>query len=189
MNASDPAQSPKILETASLDTSIEYHPPEEDVIETHEFSVDPNILAQEALFDTNVYFHIDTDDCPIEYSNHPRQIQSDERSLSSLSSDLNRYASLREDIAILNSAPTNHYEVTETYSRPPVWIPDVEAPQCMSCGANFTVVKRRHHCRNCGKVFCARCSSNSVPLPKYGHVKPVRVCNKCFIYNLTPFTM
>lgn len=39
---------------------------------------------------------------------------------------------------------------TET---PPPWIPDNEAPVCMSCKAMFTVVRRRHHCRNCGKVL------------------------------------
>ncbi|GLH03460.1 Lateral signaling target protein 2 homolog [Gryllus bimaculatus] len=72
---------------------------------------------------------------------------------------------------------------------PPPWVPDGEAPRCMSCEAVFTVVRRRHHCRNCGKVFCARCSSNSVPLPRYGHVKPVRVCNRCFLYQVTPFTV
>lgn len=36
---------------------------------------------------------------------------------------------------------------------PPTWIPDNEAPVCMSCKAMFTVVRRRHHCRNCGKVL------------------------------------
>lgn len=75
---------------------------------------------------------------------------------------------------------------TET---PPSWLPDQEAPACMACFAQFTVVRRRHHCRNCGKIFCARCSSNSVPLPRYGHLKPVRVCNRCFIYQVTPFTL
>lgn len=35
---------------------------------------------------------------------------------------------------------------------PPPWIPDDMAPRCMSCEAVFTVVRRRHHCRNCGKV-------------------------------------
>lgn len=35
---------------------------------------------------------------------------------------------------------------------PPTWVPDELAPQCMSCSASFTVVRRRHHCRNCGKV-------------------------------------
>ncbi|EFA09629.1 lateral signaling target protein 2 homolog [Tribolium castaneum] len=151
MNTSDAA-----VDTTSLEASLEYRPSEHDVIENNEFSVDPNILAQEALFDTNVYFHLDPESEDGEYTNHPRQEPSQANSSS---------------------------------ERPPIWIPDVEAPKCMSCGMNFTVVKRRHHCRNCGKVFCARCSSNSVPLPKFGHHKPVRVCNKCFIYNLTPFTM
>lgn len=187
MNASDAeTQKVKCLEAASIEASIEYHPTEDEVIESHEFTVDPNILAQEALFDTNVYFHLDTEDCPSEYTNHPRQMQPDQGSLSALSVDFNRYAPFREEIVNHQNIGTSQYE---SLSRPPVWIPDVEAPQCMSCGATFTVVKRRHHCRNCGKVFCARCSSNSVPLPKFGHVKPVRVCNKCFIYSLTPFTM
>ncbi|XP_039279506.1 lateral signaling target protein 2 homolog isoform X2 [Nilaparvata lugens] len=70
---------------------------------------------------------------------------------------------------------------------PPPWVPDILAPTCMSCTASFTVVRRRHHCRNCGKVFCARCSSNSVPLPRFGHLKPVRVCNRCFVFHVTPF--
>lgn len=197
INASDSITPPKSLETSSLETSIEYHPTEDQVIENDEFSVDPNILAQEALFDTNVYFHLETDGCPVtDYTNHPRQYQVDDRSLSSLSSDLNRYASLREDIANLDSVgqphslgPEIHDTHPEVIERPPVWIPDVQAPKCMSCGSNFTVMKRRHHCRNCGKVFCARCSANNVPLPKYGLLKPVRVCNKCFMYNLTPFTI
>src|SRR2546428_8620544 len=36
---------------------------------------------------------------------------------------------------------------------PPKWVPDELAPNCMACSANFTVVRRRHHCRNCGKVL------------------------------------
>lgn len=36
--------------------------------------------------------------------------------------------------------------------QPPPWVPDELAPRCMSCESPFTVVRRRHHCRNCGKV-------------------------------------
>ncbi|CAA9997517.1 unnamed protein product [Nesidiocoris tenuis] len=35
----------------------------------------------------------------------------------------------------------------------PSWVPDQAAPTCMSCTAPFTVVRRRHHCRNCGKLL------------------------------------
>ncbi|CAH2059435.1 unnamed protein product, partial [Iphiclides podalirius] len=64
--------------------------------------------------------------------------------------------------------------------RAPEWVPDIAAPSCMRCSAHFTAFRRRHHCRNCGKVFCASCSSNSIPLPRYGQLKPVRVCEECF---------
>lgn len=36
------------------------------------------------------------------------------------------------------------------------------------------------HFTSAGKVFCASCSSNSIPLPRYGQMKPVRVCEECF---------
>lgn len=35
----------------------------------------------------------------------------------------------------------------------PEWVPDKDAKACMNCGLKFTVVKRRHHCRACGKVM------------------------------------
>eukprot|EP00116_Pleurobrachia_bachei_P005279 sb/3465541/ len=41
----------------------------------------------------------------------------------------------------------------------PVWIPDYGVSMCMRCEENFTAIRRRHHCRACGKVFCAMCSS------------------------------
>lgn len=169
----------------TLEASIEYHPTENEVIENNEFSVDPNILAQEALFDSNVYFHVDDNGDSgdsTEYTNHPRTNEEDINTFSEVVSDY---------LTITSSTQNGTVPCTsnEDLDRPPIWIPDIEAPQCMSCGANFTVVKRRHHCRNCGKIFCARCSPNSVPLPKFGHNKPVRVCNKCFMYHLTPFTM
>lgn len=67
----------------------------------------------------------------------------------------------------------------------PVWMPDEVTANCMDCNAHFTLLRRRHHCRRCGKIFCARCSAHSITLPRYGHYKPVRVCNSCFICRVT----
>lgn len=64
---------------------------------------------------------------------------------------------------------------------PPRWIPDGDAPRCMACATSFTPFRRRHHCRNCGGVFCRVCSSASVPLLKYGLTKAVRVCRDCYV--------
>jgi len=40
----------------------------------------------------------------------------------------------------------------------------------------------------CRQIFCGRCSSNNAPLPHFGFEKAVRVCNHCFMFELTPFT-
>uniref|UniRef100_A0A8C5R9X4 Zinc finger FYVE domain-containing protein n=1 Tax=Leptobrachium leishanense TaxID=445787 RepID=A0A8C5R9X4_9ANUR len=60
----------------------------------------------------------------------------------------------------------------------PVWVPDSQAPNCMKCEARFTFTKRRHHCRACGKVFCATCCSLKCKL-LYMDKKEARVCVIC----------
>uniref|UniRef100_A0A3P8XYU7 Lateral signaling target protein 2 homolog n=1 Tax=Esox lucius TaxID=8010 RepID=A0A3P8XYU7_ESOLU len=73
------------------------------------------------------------------------------------------------------------------FEDPPDWVPDEECSSCIACKAPFTVIRRKHHCRSCGKIFCSRCSSHSAPLPRYGQVKPVRVCTHCYMFHVTPF--
>ncbi|XP_062259758.1 zinc finger FYVE domain-containing protein 9 isoform X1 [Platichthys flesus] len=60
----------------------------------------------------------------------------------------------------------------------PVWVPDSQAPVCMKCDIKFTFTKRRHHCRACGKVFCATCCSLKCRLV-YMDRKEARVCITC----------
>lgn len=61
-------------------------------------------------------------------------------------------------------------------------LPDDAAPlytnqaSCTTCHAKFGLVKRRHHCRNCGCVFCQGCSQKTFCLKD----EPVRVCDPCF---------
>ncbi|XP_078252695.1 zinc finger FYVE domain-containing protein 16-like isoform X2 [Rhinoraja longicauda] len=62
----------------------------------------------------------------------------------------------------------------------PQWIPDSEAPNCSHCQVKFTFTKRRHHCRACGKVFCAACCNQRCKL-QYQENKEARVCVNCYI--------
>ncbi|XP_062617135.1 RUN and FYVE domain-containing protein 2-like isoform X1 [Saccostrea cucullata] len=57
------------------------------------------------------------------------------------------------------------------------WISDKEATNCKGCSKEFSISRRRHHCRNCGDIFCNECSDNKMPLPS--SAKPVRVCDNC----------
>ncbi|KAK1279908.1 1-phosphatidylinositol-3-phosphate 5-kinase FAB1B [Acorus gramineus] len=64
------------------------------------------------------------------------------------------------------------------------WMPDHSCRVCYECDAQFTVFNRRHHCRLCGRVFCAKCTLNSVPAvdpcSSDGGGDMIRVCNYCF---------
>lgn len=62
----------------------------------------------------------------------------------------------------------------------PVWVADELVSNCNSCGQSFNLIRRRHHCRNCGHIFCNPCSNHYVPLTQFGYNDPVRVCDLCF---------
>ena len=62
----------------------------------------------------------------------------------------------------------------------PVWVADELVSNCNSCGQSFNLIRRRHHCRNCGHIYCNQCSSHYVPLKQFGYNRPVRVCDLCF---------
>ena len=64
---------------------------------------------------------------------------------------------------------------------PPDWVPDAARACCCVCAAPFKLIlKRRHHCRQCGEVVCGPCSRNKKSLPDLGFPSPVRVCSECF---------
>ncbi|XP_065773341.1 RUN and FYVE domain-containing protein 1 isoform X7 [Muntiacus reevesi] len=71
-----------------------------------------------------------------------------------------------EDIKEVNKALKGH-----------TWLKDDEATHCKQCEKEFSISRRKHHCRNCGHIFCNTCSSNELALPSYP--RPVRVCDSC----------
>ncbi|CAH8549295.1 unnamed protein product [Schistosoma rodhaini] len=58
------------------------------------------------------------------------------------------------------------------------WTKDDEAVTCFGCDREFSISTRRHHCRNCGGIFCQNCSSNRAPTTF--SKDPVRVCQMCY---------
>ena len=69
------------------------------------------------------------------------------------------------------------------------WARDDSVSAC-KCGIRFTKIKRRHHCRSCGGVFCDNCSNYQALVPTgeggtQGGTK--RVCLPC--YNVLKLTV
>lgn len=88
---------------------------------------------------------------------------------------------LQDDNTLITTGPVR---VPGTY--PPEWLPDHETNTCMSCDSLFTLIKRRHHCRSCGKIFCGDCCRQKAKL-LYLENKEARVCSNCF--NLLEYTL
>ncbi|KAM9665617.1 FYVE, RhoGEF and PH domain-containing protein 2 isoform 1-T1 [Trichechus inunguis] len=66
--------------------------------------------------------------------------------------------------------------------RAPQWVRDKMVTMCMRCQEPFNaLMRRRHHCRACGYVVCARCSDYRAKL-KYDDNRPNRVCCDCYTF-------
>ena len=72
------------------------------------------------------------------------------------------------------------------------WQKDSEVHTCQFCKTKFGVFTRKHHCRNCGGIFCDKCSSYTAtlndPLTETGPsgkrgVKGCRICIWCHAGN------
>eukprot|EP00094_Tigriopus_californicus_P000837 TCALIF_00809-PA protein Name:"Similar to MTMR3 Myotubularin-related protein 3 (Homo sapiens)" AED:0.09 eAED:0.11 QI:0/0/0/1/1/1/3/0/1109 len=69
--------------------------------------------------------------------------------------------------------------VDENEAKPVLWVPDHASEFCMRQVTKFWTGLRKHHCRNCGLLFCHNCSDNQAPLPEEHLYRPVRVCDDC----------
>lgn len=61
----------------------------------------------------------------------------------------------------------------------PIWRPDDQSGLCSRCNAQFSLLLRRHHCRNCGNIVCDNCSKDRMAIGNIDGGKPVRVCGPC----------
>ncbi|GER57002.1 lateral signaling target protein-like protein [Striga asiatica] len=59
------------------------------------------------------------------------------------------------------------------------WVPDEAVTKCTACGTDFGAFVRRHHCRNCGDIFCDKCTHGRTALTADENAPVVRVCDRC----------
>ena len=60
------------------------------------------------------------------------------------------------------------------------WVDSKNVSTCNKCYKEFTLFRRKHHCRSCGYVFCDKCSDYKKPCPILGYYKDVRHCQDCY---------
>ncbi|CAH2276785.1 RUN and FYVE domain-containing 1 isoform X3 [Pelobates cultripes] len=111
-------------------------------------------------------FKSDFDKLHLEYKKLHIRCDEQEQALQEMGLHLSQSKLKMEDIKEVNKALKGN-----------IWLKDDEATECKQCNKEFSIARRKHHCRNCGDIFCNTCSSNELSLPSYP--KPVRVCDTC----------
>ncbi|XP_031175159.2 RUN and FYVE domain-containing protein 1 [Sander lucioperca] len=110
--------------------------------------------------------HTELQDLKHEKQQLQQTCEQQEQALQEMGLHLSQSKLKMEDFKEVNKALKGH-----------AWLKDDEATQCKQCEKEFSIARRKHHCRNCGDIYCNTCSSNELALPSYP--RPVRVCDVC----------
>ncbi|CAG9559103.1 unnamed protein product [Danaus chrysippus] len=86
----------------------------------------------------------------------------------------------KEGISIFNYQVATKQLLHRLLDALPSEAPWADSDLCQECGTKFTLTMRKHHCRHCGRMLCNKCSSQDIPILKFGMNKPQRVCEICF---------
>ncbi|CAH8527016.1 unnamed protein product [Schistosoma rodhaini] len=107
------------------------------------------------------------------------QISADSKNENKLSH--NSLSALDENISDGVSSSSSHNQLPGSI-RPPerrYWMQDENCKFCFECGTRFTAIRRKHHCRVCGRIFCNQCSNQIVEGTQIGLDGLQRACSYC----------
>ncbi|CAL8236444.1 unnamed protein product [Arctogadus glacialis] len=110
--------------------------------------------------------HMELKDLKQEKTKLQQRCEQQEQALQEMGLHLSQSKLKMEDFKDVNKALKGH-----------AWLKDDEATECKHCQKEFSISRRKHHCRNCGDIYCNTCSANELALPSYP--RPVRVCDIC----------
>ncbi|KAM6155042.1 phosphatidylinositol-3,5-bisphosphate 3-phosphatase MTMR3 isoform 2-T2 [Rhynchocyon petersi] len=125
--------------------------------------------------------HLDDDGMPVytdSIQQRLRQIESGhQQEVETLKKQVQELRSRLESQYLTSSLRFNGDFGDEVMTR---WLPDHLAAHCYACDSAFWLASRKHHCRNCGNVFCSSCCNQKVPVPSQQLFEPSRVCKSCY---------
>nr|CAG4651728.1 EOG090X043H [Triops cancriformis] len=122
---------------------------------------------QECEQEINEKGEMEKDQLKVELNRSMHQCAEQERTMEELGARLREYRLEAEYIRESVAWPLRDAQ----------WERDDSVKECKQCRKEFSLSRRKHHCRNCGEIYCNQCSNNTMALPS--SAKPVRVCDTC----------
>ncbi|XP_025090931.1 rab GTPase-binding effector protein 1-like isoform X1 [Pomacea canaliculata] len=108
--------------------------------------------------------------------------------IQSLQVDLDNSEAVQRDFVKLSQSLQIQLEKIRQAETEVRWQHEDDVEDCNNCRLMFSVTKRKHHCRHCGRIFCADCITKSVNSGPMG--RPAKVCDVChtiLVKDATPY--
>jgi len=108
--------------------------------------------------------------------------------VSSLQVDLDNSVAVQNDFVRLSQSLQVEMEKIRQQEKEVRWQHEEDVEDCNSCKATFSVTRRKHHCRHCGRIFCSECVAKQVQSGPHGrHSRVCDVCHTLLSHHSAPY--
>ena len=76
--------------------------------------------------------------------------------------DLDNSVAVQNDFVRLSQSLQVELEKIRQQEKEVRWQHEEDVDDCNTCRQGFSVTRRKHHCRHCGRIFCTDCVSKQV---------------------------
>jgi len=108
--------------------------------------------------------------------------------ISNLQQELDNSVAVQTDFVRLSQSLQMELEKIRQSEKEVRWQHEDDIEDCSSCKNQFNMAKRKHHCRHCGRIFCADCLTKTVTSgPQNRPSKVCEVCHTLLVQNSAPY--
>ena len=93
---------------------------------------------------------------------------------------MSNHNNMSMSLMIQNREVSTEMSIPKTSSS--IWIPSKNIQKCYKCKEKFTMLRRKHHCRVCGRIFCHSCADSWGIIPSLVNLKSP-VCKSFSLYS------
>ncbi|XP_033747222.1 rab GTPase-binding effector protein 1-like [Pecten maximus] len=107
--------------------------------------------------------------------------------VSSLQIDLDNSETVQRDFVKLSQSLQIQLEKIRQAETEVRWQHEDDVDECTNCKQAFSVTKRKHHCRHCGRIFCADCTVKTVTNASNRVSKVCDICHTILVKDAMPY--